>query len=184
MARPFFTKERVSDFDNFERHANDTISLMKSRMAEGHAVDFQDAVGRFTLDSATEFLFGKDVGSLSAGIPYPASSGVTDPASFTNHPSNSFVRAFFEGQEGTVKRFQLGPLWRLSEFWKDVVISSRATINDYVDPMIAEAIAAKKSLKGSNLAGEKSEDASLLAQLVENTQGEYCDMSVLLLSNI
>ena len=75
MTRPFFSKERISHFEIFDRHAADAIKQVKERMRQGYAVDvqvrinttspphlfltaFQDVVSRFTLDSATEFLFG------------------------------------------------------------------------------------------------------------------------------
>ncbi|KAF9016963.1 cytochrome P450, partial [Hymenopellis radicata] len=90
MTRPFFSKDRISDFDNFERHTTSSIALIKARLQEGHPVDFQDVVSRFTLDSATEYLFGKDVESLSAGLPYPPLSNIPNPIHFENHPSNLF----------------------------------------------------------------------------------------------
>ena len=43
---------------------------MVERLKEGVPVDWQDLVGRFTMDSATEFLFGTCVNSLHASIPY------------------------------------------------------------------------------------------------------------------
>lgn len=39
--RPFFNKDRISDFDNFERHAVSTISQIQMRLREGYPVDFQ-----------------------------------------------------------------------------------------------------------------------------------------------
>ncbi|KAF5342731.1 hypothetical protein D9757_014479 [Collybiopsis confluens] len=104
MTRPFFNKNRISDFDNFERHSEDTISAIKARLAQGYPVDFQDVIARFTLDSATEFLFGQDVGSLGANLPYPASSKLAKDPSIMNHPSNVFVRAFMQGQVQTAFR--------------------------------------------------------------------------------
>ena len=58
MTRPFFTRERISDFELFGRHADMAISKLKGRSNEpgNLAVDFQDLVSRFTLDSATEFV--------------------------------------------------------------------------------------------------------------------------------
>ena len=41
MTRPFFSKDRISHFDNFDRHADDTLGQLKARLREGHAVDFQ-----------------------------------------------------------------------------------------------------------------------------------------------
>lgn len=41
MTRPFFSRDRVTEFDNFERHADIMIKLLKERLQEGYAVDFQ-----------------------------------------------------------------------------------------------------------------------------------------------
>jgi len=41
MTRHFLTRDRISDFENFDEHAITVISLMKKRLAEGHPVDFQ-----------------------------------------------------------------------------------------------------------------------------------------------
>lgn len=41
MTRPFFSKDRISHFDIFDRHSEDAISQMKTRLKQGYAVDFQ-----------------------------------------------------------------------------------------------------------------------------------------------
>jgi hypothetical protein len=41
MTRPFFSQERISHFNIFDRHAEDAIMRMKSRFRAGHPVDFQ-----------------------------------------------------------------------------------------------------------------------------------------------
>jgi hypothetical protein len=56
MTRPFFSRERVSDFELFARHADEALKKLRDRLREGEAVDAQDLVSRFTLDSATEFV--------------------------------------------------------------------------------------------------------------------------------
>jgi len=75
ITRPYFSKERISDFDIFSKYADKVIGLMKSRVQDGFPVDFQvrrpafkfsnisfhtvlsqDAMLRFTLDSASEFV--------------------------------------------------------------------------------------------------------------------------------
>ena len=86
MTRPFFHRERISDFDIFARHSEELLRKLGDRFRAGYAIDFQvsrafpvgrykepdppfsqDAIGRFTLDSATEFLFGTCVpGARSA----------------------------------------------------------------------------------------------------------------------
>ena len=41
MARPFFTRDRISDFDLFSRHANLVIEKMKNSVRAGQAFNFQ-----------------------------------------------------------------------------------------------------------------------------------------------
>jgi hypothetical protein len=41
MSRPYFSRDRISDFDIFDRHAADTISRIKDRLKEGYPVEFQ-----------------------------------------------------------------------------------------------------------------------------------------------
>lgn len=41
MTRPFFSRDRVSDFYTFERHADLAIKHMKERFRAGYSVDFQ-----------------------------------------------------------------------------------------------------------------------------------------------
>ncbi|KAF9530964.1 cytochrome P450 [Crepidotus variabilis] len=121
MTRPFFTKERISDFEIYGRNSDISLALAKERLKQGEPIEFQDLVGRFTLDSATEFLFGQSVQSLAAGIPYPPTSSRKMPSSFASHPSNIFVDAFVGGQRVAVERTALGFEWPLREFWRDTV---------------------------------------------------------------
>lgn len=41
MSRPFFTRDRISDFDLFDRHADTVIGQIKARMRTGYSIDFQ-----------------------------------------------------------------------------------------------------------------------------------------------
>lgn len=41
MTRPFFNKERISDFEVFGKHADDAIARIKNRLEEGYPVEFQ-----------------------------------------------------------------------------------------------------------------------------------------------
>ncbi|KAK0439709.1 cytochrome P450 [Desarmillaria tabescens] len=177
MTRPLFNKDRISDFDNFERHAVSTISQIKSRLREGYPVDFQDVVARFTLDSATEYLFGKDVNSTSAGLPYPAGSPLAGNPHFVNHLSNMFVKAFAAAQEQSAIRLQRGQYWPLFEFKADAVKPLRRVVNEFVEPLLAEALS-RKANSPKLVENEKDSDEgmSLLARLVENTDGAYTEV--------
>ncbi|TFK35037.1 cytochrome P450 monooxygenase pc-3 [Crucibulum laeve] len=94
MTRPFFSKDRISHFDIFDRHAADALGQLRARLREGHPVDIQDLASRFTMDSATEFLFSQDVRSLDAGLPYPYYSPLAELSEARDHPANKFSRAF------------------------------------------------------------------------------------------
>ncbi|KAK0186724.1 cytochrome P450 [Armillaria mellea] len=162
MTRPFFNKERISNFDNFERHAVSTITQIKARLREGYPVDFQDVVARFTLDSATEFLFGKDVDSISAGLPYPAGSPLGDNLPFVNHPSNALVKAFAEVQVQTMIRVKSGASWPLREIFQDKVKPLRKILDDFIQPLLSEGY--ERKAKGVKSVGS---DMTLLDRLVE-----------------
>ena len=134
----------------------------------------QDLVARFTLDSATEFLFGHDVGSLSANIPYPASAAHLNESSFYNHPSTIFVKAFTEGQNLTIERSFFGNDWPLLEFWSDKVAPFRKVIDDFTNPLMEEALAKRNLGLSKKAADSKDDDESdnLLGHLVKHTQGK------------
>ncbi|KII89791.1 hypothetical protein PLICRDRAFT_39961 [Plicaturopsis crispa FD-325 SS-3] len=179
MTRPFFSKDRIAHFDIFDAHAEHTISLMRQRTSEGWPIDIQDAVSRFTLDSATDFLFGHNVNSLSAGLPYPSASLLpASPEHLNNptHPSNVFAHAFAEAQSLTASRSQLGPIWPLTEFWVDKVKAHMKVVDSFVEPIVEDAIAKKRAEGGSKLDSaegkvrEVTEDETLLDHLVNYTE--------------
>ena len=139
----------------------------------------QDLASRFTLDSATEFLFGYDVGSLSANIPYPKSAAHLNKPSFYNHPSTIFVKAFSEGQNLTVARSPFGYDWPLLEFWSDKVAPLRKIMDDFTEPLMEDALAKRNLDLSKNVADAKDdENGNLLAHLVKHTQGKQYPLSL------
>jgi hypothetical protein len=44
MTRPFFSKDRISHFEIFDRHATDAIKQVKVRVGQGYAVDVQVSI--------------------------------------------------------------------------------------------------------------------------------------------
>jgi len=175
MTRPFFTRDRISDFEIFEKHANDALGQLKTRLKQGYPVDFQDMISRFTMDSATEFLFGKDVRSLSAGLVYPSGSPLARDDAFKNHPANRFFHAFLEAQVETSSRQRAGVNWPLFEFWSDRVKKHMRVCHEFIDPILQEALSKKKAMKEAGLAPEKNdkevvEGQTLLDHLVNYTE--------------
>ncbi|TFK35048.1 cytochrome P450 monooxygenase pc-2 [Crucibulum laeve] len=171
ISRPFFSRDRISHFDNFDRHAEDALEQVKARLREGHPIDFQDMVSRFTLDSATEFLFGNDVKSLSAGLPYPHNSSHADTSQF--HPANEFAHAFSTAQSLTAWRSRFGVHWPLFEFWEDKMKKHLNVIHSFIDPIVAEAVSNYQSLRTAareKFDTEVRDDQTLLENLVSSTQ--------------
>ncbi|KXN86976.1 Cytochrome P450 52A3-A [Leucoagaricus sp. SymC.cos] len=165
ITRPFFTRDRVSDFDNFERHAQATLQKAKARLVEGYPIDFQDLASRFTLDSATEFLFKNDVRSLEVPLPYPTGKSESlDPT----YSSNVFVNAFVKSQETITKRLSIGTLWPLLEFWKDTVMPYRRTLDQFVQPFLEKGLMEKESRKLDSEEGTET----LLDYLVDKTSDQ------------
>lgn len=167
ITRPFFSKDRISHFDIFDRHADAALQIMKKRFKEGYPVDFQDVVGRFTVDSASEFLFGHDIRSLDGSLPYPSY------AATRNAPdeSNAFFKAFRQAQIDTASRTRLSLAWPLFEFWKDKTKEQLKLVRLTLDPLLKQAIENKKR-RSPDEKIEADQAETLLEYLVEQTEDE------------
>ncbi|KAG8976679.1 hypothetical protein FRB90_009077, partial [Tulasnella sp. 427] len=159
MARPFFSRERTTDFDIFRRHSDHAIELIKQCCANGETVDFQDIAGRLTMDSATEFLFGRSVNSMSSPLPVPGEA--TDDKS---DGENAFVSAFNAALDVCAFRVNAGEHWPLWEFKGDRTRSHMKVIYNYLNPIVDEAIRNKKKAEGSE--GAEADETTLLGHLV------------------
>ncbi|KJZ74563.1 hypothetical protein HIM_06159 [Hirsutella minnesotensis 3608] len=96
LVRPNFTRSQVADLTSFENLIQDLFSILPR---DGKTVvDLQDLFFRYTIDSATDFLFGTSVGSLKMTT-----------------AEHEFAHAFNYAQEAITRRGLLGPfsfLWR------------------------------------------------------------------------
>ncbi|KAL0948999.1 hypothetical protein HGRIS_009098 [Hohenbuehelia grisea] len=177
MTRPFFSKERISHFELFGRHADDAISQLRARLKQGYAVDAQDIASRFTLDSATEFLFGQNVHSLAAGLPYPYTAPESRDQAYTQHPANVFARAFAEAQLMAALRGRYGASWPLNEPWRLKTAPHMRIVRNFIDPIVTEAIAKRRATTQGASVGMKGdrevkEGETLLDHLVNYTDDE------------
>jgi len=166
LTRPFFNKDRISDFDVFDRHADQVIAKLKARFKEDIAVDVQDVLSRFTLDTATEFLFGQDVKTLSADLSYP--STYRGPNRRREHPSDRFALAIDRAMEYTFPRAVYGKFWRMTDFWEDTVATQRGITHEFTDPIIHAALERRKVAKELD---EVQDEGTLLDHLVQQTDG-------------
>jgi hypothetical protein len=171
MTRPFFARDKIAHFDVFDTHARIAIDKMKVRAREGGALDMQDAVGRFALDAASEFLLGQCVRSLDAALPCAhneAPGTHREPGA-----GEGFARAFSVAMDVLVHRLVLGPVWRLLELRGDRTAEVMGVLNAFIDPIVREAIR-KQHAEGALHAeqkGEVADEDTLLDYLVRQTSG-------------
>ncbi|KAI9001370.1 cytochrome P450 monooxygenase pc-3 [Trametes punicea] len=171
MSRPFFSKERISHFELFDRHAEIALNKMKERVRSDVAFDFQDVISRFTLDSATEFLFGSCVHSLASPLPLP--HGLSPyPSEDVKSPSERFAHAFNMVQRIVAERPRLGWLWPLKEIFKTSTDEYMQVVDAFIEPILQEALRKKEERLRHQKAGDEKEsqdDETLLDQLVKQT---------------
>ncbi|KAF8585830.1 cytochrome P450 [Ramaria rubella] len=169
MTRPFFSKERVTDLILYERKAAIALQKMQERFDIGYAVNFQDLVSRFTLDSAAEFLLGASVNSIDSPLPLPHNaSGSIEQSTFTSTASTRFARAFSAAQVGVLSRMELGNIWPLPEIFGDKMKTPMEEIKGFIDPIVRNA------MKKQEFGGIKDEE-TLLGHLLDVTK----DMKVI-----
>lgn len=98
MVRPNFAKDQIADLEKLEELMQGLLALIPT---DGSTVDLQDLFFCYTLDSATEFLFGHSVQSLKQRL-----SGVV--------PDDSdFASAFNYAQHAIARNTRLGFLGRV-----------------------------------------------------------------------
>ncbi|KAJ7464337.1 cytochrome P450 monooxygenase pc-1 [Mycena latifolia] len=171
MTRPFFSRDKVSHFDIFDHHADAVIAIMKQRIRAGFSIDFQDLIGRFTMDSATEFLFGTCVHSLKANIPYAHNVAFPPPQSRSAdaQTANTFIEAFNEAIQVIAEREYIGHIWPLFEIFQDKSAAPMKIVSAFLDPIIHAAVEKKQLAEA--MATEKSnvEADTLLDELLNST---------------
>ncbi|KAI0677045.1 cytochrome P450 monooxygenase pc-3 [Trametes maxima] len=172
MTRPYFSRDRISHFELFDRHTDLAIRKMKERFSGGHAVDFQDVISRFTLDSATEFLFGACVQSLHSDLPYAHNDPIAPQLTRTPNVAERFSAAFSSAQHVISMRSRTGWMWHLEELLHDKSAEHMAIVDAFLRPILEEAIAKNRSAKTQQrLVHPESpaDEETLLDHLVKQT---------------
>ncbi|KAJ7097193.1 cytochrome P450 monooxygenase pc-1 [Mycena belliarum] len=171
VTRPFFTRDKIEHFDIFDRHADTAIALMKERIRGGFSVDFQDLIGRFTMDSATEFLFGTCVESLKANVPYAHNVAFPPPQSrdAAAQTANTFIGAFNQSMQVIAEREHLGHIWPLYEIFTDKTAAPMKIVNAFLDPVIHAAVERKRIADAIATEKREVEAETLLDELLNST---------------
>ncbi|KAG2011341.1 cytochrome p450 [Coprinopsis cinerea AmutBmut pab1-1] len=178
MTRPFFSRERVTDLDRFDRHTQTALSLLLAKAKTGYAVDFQDVMQRLTLDISTDILFGACVDNLKI-TPDDLALPYNHPrySSASSAKDTSFTQAFLNAQFVIAERERNGWAWPLLEIFEDKAAPHMAVVNRFVEPIINEAIRKRKekevlygdSEKANGQKADIDADETLLDHLVRST---------------
>jgi hypothetical protein len=131
-------------------------------------------MSRFTLDSATDFLFGACVNSLQGRLPYPHNIQIPDSQKVSSEEADAdaFARGFHLAQEVLLNRGRVGSIWPLWEILRDRTKEPMKLIRSYLDPIIKKATERQQETeKCSDTKGDKEENETLLDHLVKSTSG-------------
>ena len=147
LLRPNFINTQVRNFNMFESHIQ---HFLKAIPHDGSTFDLQDLFFRYTIDSATEFLFGESVNCLAPG------PSVELGARF----AEAFTRAQARVAEG-FRTLGLSDLLGRAQFKKDIEF-----IHDFVDRYIERRL----KLQNSKDTEEDGDRYVFLNELVKETQ--------------
>ncbi|KAF7312278.1 Cytochrome P450 monooxygenase [Mycena indigotica] len=145
MMRPFFSRDRITDLDNFSRHCENALDVL--RASDGVPIDFQDVAFRFTLDAAAEFLCGVRINSLHG-----------------DENSQTFGPAMSSLQHQLAQRSRMAPLWPFFEIKRDKTRVYLDAIQNFFRPIIQAALEKKVANDGNAAPSD-----TLLDELLEKT---------------
>lgn len=170
IARPFFARERIADFEIFERNWSRTLAILSSLESSNNPCEAQDLYYRFTLDAASEFLFGKNLDTLSASLPVPGTP-IGPKGSATEDTWGSFMRAFESAQQNITNRGRLGSVWPLFELFRDKNEEHSTVIKEWLDPLVHRALEDKRRLEAMGAVNPIA-DKSFIQHLADSTNGK------------
>lgn len=136
LVRPNFVREQVADLTSFESLIQDMFALLPRDGTT--VVDLQALFFRYTMDSATEFLFGQSVGTLRK-----------------NESELGFADAFSYSQQAIINRAMLGPF---AMFYRDAKAKEcNAICRDFARRFVDEAMS---TVESENQSGSAEKDES------------------------
>ncbi|KAF2493894.1 cytochrome P450 alkane hydroxylase-like protein [Lophium mytilinum] len=131
LLRPTFTKESISNLDTAEFHFQHLLRCIPSNNA---TVDLQELFFRYTMDTATEFLFGHSVHSQTRARESIAANSVVPDAEFVTHYAYTQLEASHNVRLGPLNKFHYNAKANIA---RDKVFA-------YVDSLI-DALFAKRA---------------------------------------
>ncbi|TFK38526.1 cytochrome P450 monooxygenase CYP63 [Crucibulum laeve] len=184
-ARPFFARDRISDCENFEKHCARTLRILSSLEANDEPCEAQDLYSRFTLDAASEFLFGQDLETLAAELPIPGKTEMGPKGSATEDTWGAFAKAFELSQQNITRRGRIGNLWPLFELFEDKNEKPSKVVREWLNPLVRQALEEKARAEKAGICSPVTEK-TFLQHLADSTDDPVliCDqlLSMLLAS--
>ena len=146
MLRPNFSRSQIDNMEDLETHVTQLLSQIP---ANGVSVDLSDLFFRFTMDTATELLFGESTNSLSRG----SGQGFAD--AFSRSQSEAFYRSTF------------GPFYRLFSRKKQTV-DDYAFCHSFVDYYVQKGLKERQNTNDQKTTSN-NERYIFLEELVRQT---------------
>ncbi|KAH9836723.1 cytochrome P450 monooxygenase CYP63 [Rhodofomes roseus] len=171
LIRPFLNKERISDFDIFQEHADRTLSILSSSASAHEPIDIQDLFARFTLDAASSFLLGTSPDALGSPRPVPYKASIGSKGAATEGQLGTFLYSFEEIQVTISLRWRLNTFFPLYEIKGDHTLPHVDVITKWVKPIVEEALARKQREREQGIERQRAE-RTMLENLVEITRDE------------
>lgn len=152
MIRPSFTRHQVADLSSYEQHMQNMLANIPK---DGSTIDLQELFFRLTMDSATEFLFGKSTNTLVKGYEHPGAARFTDAFTYVTEKMATDFRTA-----------------RLSRFVPDKKRKDDSEyVRNFAANIIKEAIASQNDIeKGVE---EKKRNYTFLYELLKVTNDPY-----------
>jgi hypothetical protein len=155
----------------FERHSSHALSIIASLVSSDLPCEVQDLYARFTLDTASEFLFGQNLNTLSSSLPVPGQGVIGAKGSVTTDSWGSFAQAFEEIQQIVTNRRRLGYIWPLFELFDDKTTPQVTAIRLYLDPIVTQVLHDMEAMENSGLESPM-EEKTFIQHLAESTKGQ------------
>jgi cytochrome P450 len=160
-------REQIADMELFETHVKDLFDALAVEPGRWTpTLDMQPLLERFTMDTATEFLFGESVHSQK--------DDSTDTSSlFSKREMMQFVEAFFAAEKTTAKSMIYGDLFWLTHNrkFKDQCEAVHKFVDTYVQRRLGVGSSDKKPGTGKYIvldaiAAEVNDPQELRSQLL------------------
>jgi len=159
LVRPQFTKDEISNLDLIDRHVQTLLRILNiQEKGWTSTLDLQPLFFYFSLDVATEFLYGQSVNSQAAIAGLEKADNGIDGAAFAHHLD--------EAKHLVDKRGALGKFYWLMPMKK--MRAHCAEIHKVINFLIQDRLSAKKNLQSMEEKGSRK--FVLLDELAKETQ--------------